>query len=706
MTAYLKLCVGVIFSAALVTQGATVKSTPVEKVVTLLKNLQDKLTAEGATEAAQYDKFACFCKEQADEKQYAMEKSDKKLKYLKAEIAELRTAKSNLEQGIAGLTEHIDQLENDMDTKSQTRERQHGKYLERAKDMNEAISGCERAVDALKNSKEEMRGAKLDLTQVTSDLVDVVKRQPFLSEDQGAVALLSKIDQKGAPKFQYQSNDIIATLEDLQATFVQMKKRLDFDEFAVKQTFDQNMLGMSNEKKFATKERTEKDSIAEAKSEAIGETQTQIDGETDAYEADKQFRARLATECEERAKVYDQRSSVRANELTTLDKATKTLQSGAVKTYNKAAKGLSELQQSAVGRLRNAAGKSSPVTLVQIKKVQHQVSRAAELLDVRNFLNDAADRTDSPALSAVAVRVSLVERSGATEDHFVKVRGLIKDLLQKLEDDAHNEQTQKGACDGGIEKAVKDRDEGKGRIEISAAKLTVLNSNREGLVEENEMLTEQIAELKKAILEAVELFKEQEADLDEKLGMCDEGTDSVKLAINLLETFYGGAEFLQAQARPISGSDRDGNRVQDLAPETAQGTYHGAESESLGIIGILDVILNDFHESLEQAEADKKEAIEYIDLFKKETEIDITAKTKKRDETNAASITGMDSQITGQEEEHKDATELLDSALKALEGWHSMCVKGEETYEERKASREREIAALKEALDILEAWKS
>ena len=38
---------------------------------------------------------------------------------------------------------------------------------------------------------------------------------------------------KGAPKFQYQSNDIIATLDDLLADFKRMKKELDQEEFDV-----------------------------------------------------------------------------------------------------------------------------------------------------------------------------------------------------------------------------------------------------------------------------------------------------------------------------------------------------------------------------------------------------------------------------------------------------------------------------------------
>jgi len=93
MTTGFKATLYIVLSLALAAQGSAVGATPMQKVLSLLKDLSSKLAAEGAQEAAQYDRYACFCKQQADEKQYAMEKSDKKIAFLKAEIDELETAK-------------------------------------------------------------------------------------------------------------------------------------------------------------------------------------------------------------------------------------------------------------------------------------------------------------------------------------------------------------------------------------------------------------------------------------------------------------------------------------------------------------------------------------------------------------------------------------------------------------------------------------
>merc|ERR1719158_1087795 len=168
------------------------KVTPMDKVIKLLNDLSAKVTAEGAKEAAQYDKFACFCKEQADEKLYSIEKSDAKIKDLKAEIKELDTAIAELNSEISDLSKQISKLESEIETKTKKREKEHAEYEVKATDLNEAIAACGAAIDALKDSKAEMQGAKLSLVQAKAGAVK--------TQSPKAVALLAKLN--AAPKYQ------------------------------------------------------------------------------------------------------------------------------------------------------------------------------------------------------------------------------------------------------------------------------------------------------------------------------------------------------------------------------------------------------------------------------------------------------------------------------------------------------------------------
>merc|ERR1719217_664844 len=210
---------------------------------------------------------------------------------------------------------------------------------------------------------------------------------------QKAVAL---IGLSAAPKFEYQSNDIIATLEDLLATFKKMKKDLDFEEHDINAQFERTKLGLSNEKKFAEKDKAEKEVIVESKTEQLEAAKTDKDAETNDRNADDAFMKELTKECEDKAAQFDQRSSTRAEELTALTEATAELQKGAVPNFE-ANKKLVGLQKAA------KAPKSSPVSFVQISNVQHQnAHKDAAIQKAKSFLATAAGRTGSRMLSTMA----------------------------------------------------------------------------------------------------------------------------------------------------------------------------------------------------------------------------------------------------------------------------------------------------------------
>merc|ERR1719207_251060 len=147
----LQKCFCAFMCLAVVAQGD--KVTPMEKVITLLKDLSAKVTAEGKKEAAQYDKYACFCKEQADEKLYSIEKSEAKIADLKAEIKELDADIAELNSEISDLSKKISKLESEIERKTKKREKEHAAYEVKAQDMNEAIAACGAAIEALKDSK-------------------------------------------------------------------------------------------------------------------------------------------------------------------------------------------------------------------------------------------------------------------------------------------------------------------------------------------------------------------------------------------------------------------------------------------------------------------------------------------------------------------------------------------------------------------------
>jgi len=679
----------VTLALALPSQGTIV--TPMQKVVSLLKDLSAKVKAEGAKEAAQYDKFACFCKEQADEKLYNIEKSRTKISNLNAEVDALEASIAELNSEVGDLSKRITSLHDEIQNKTSIREKQHAQYELQATDMQEAIDACADAIEALKASKKAMSGAKLDLAQVAT-LSKIISTRTSLAKTSSAAALLAEIS--GAPKFQYQSNDIIATIENLMATFKSMKKDLDTEEFDANSSFEKDKLGLSNEKKFAEKDKADKESLVAAKTDRLNTAKLDRDEETKDMNADQSFLDVTTKKCEETAALFDQRSETRADEIRALTEATAELQKGAVPNF-KANKKLVDLQKPVLlsRQPRSAA------SFVQVRSLQNKHDRtSAAVQRVKTLLQGAATQTGTKELSTLLMRV------GLAEDHFVKVRALIKDLIARLENDATSEATQKSMCDKGMHTATSDRDEANARMDLARAHISTETANVQALKDEIAALSKQVAGLKKTVLEATELRAEEKADNTQTMQMSQEGIDAVKLALGVLKDFYEGAFVQKGQYVPPN-SDRNGKTVGDLAPEIFDSSYHGVQSESKGIIGILEVILADFDRTHNKVTDDEKESQQNFEEVEKMIQDDIDARNT-RIATAQDELAQAEDELLAQQQSLQDATELFDSAEQRLADLKAMCVDGLESWAERKKKREEEIAALKEALEILENWQN
>merc|ERR1719146_381906 len=83
------------------------------------------------------------------------------------------------------------------------------------------------------------------------------------------------------------------------------------------------------------------------------------------------------------------------------------------------------------------------------------------------------------------------------EDHFVKVRTMIKDMIAKLENDASEEADQKAWCDEEMTNAMQQRDTNIGEIEGDTALITKSDSTIAKPKEEQTTLLKEIADLKK-----------------------------------------------------------------------------------------------------------------------------------------------------------------------------------------------------------------
>jgi hypothetical protein len=295
----------------------------------------------------------------------------------------------------------------------------------------------------------------------------------------------------------------------------------------------------------------------------------------------------------------------------------------------------------------------------------------------------------------------------AAEDHFVKVRALIKDLITRLENQAEEEATAKEKCDEMAKQGVSDRDEAQSKKEEADKDLEIAKNKVTQLTSEIAELSEGIAANNKALLEASELRNEEKVDNEEVRRQALAGKAEVDQAIKFLENFYNNAFIQKGKYEPFrsANSNRDGKTVADLAPEVFDDTYHGQQEASKGIIGMLQVISSDFDRT-DSSTADREEASEEAFIqFETKNKEDTKAKEKLKGEKETEKGTQEEAVLT-QTDASKDASKDVDLAVKHLDTVHSMCVEPDESYEERGAKRDQEVEALKQAHAILEDWES
>merc|ERR1719326_287461 len=315
------------------------------------------------------------------------------------------------------------------------------------------------------------------------------------------------------------------------------------------------------------------------------------------------------------------------------------------------------------------------------------------------MLSKAAKDQKSLALS------NLVNQIQA--DPFKKVKILIQQLIERLLTEATNEATHKGWCDTEMGKAEKDREFRQADAEKLNAAVTYSEANIAQLKETITTLTDELAELNEAMLTATETRQEDKANNKKTMADANEGLVALKEAIKVLTDFYKGAA---ASKNRYEGGGYEGALVQaspvgeDMAKEGVDGAelggYSGNQAAGKGILDMLETIKSDFMRTIETTESEEYAASRSFAAFSQETKASISTKETGKAQAEA----DLDRASAGLIEslnDLKDTQGLLDKTLEALEKLRPACVDTGMSYEERVARREAEIAALKQALEVL-----
>merc|ERR1719262_784684 len=334
-------------------------------------------------------------------------------------------------------------------------------------------------------------------------------------------------------------------------------------------------------------------------------------------------------------------------------------------------------------------------SLLQVRAASRLQSRAdLKNAEVVNVVKKLARDHHSSALAQLASRIGSVLRYGAADgdDVFAKVKGLISDMITKLEKEAKEDATEKAYCDEEMSKTEAKKTELDGVISRLTSKIDLASAKSAELKVEVKTLQAELAKLAKEQAEMDAIRAEEKAAYDTAKAELEAGITGVQKALGVLKDYYQGSAALLQKA---GGFDAFMQQPAKPATHSKSGGAGGS------IIDILEVVESDFTKNLADEETEEADAVAVYEKTTQDNKLAVTTKTQDV-KYKTKEFKGLDKSISELSAERDNTNTELSAVLEYYAKIKDRCIAKPETYEERKARREAEIKGLKEALQILE----
>jgi len=482
----------------------------------------------------------------------------------------------------------------------------------------------------------------------------------FLQQDPDTEGLAVSAPEANA--YEFQSSKIIDMLAKLMDKFVDERTTLEKEEMNAKHAHQLLMQDLQTEIGSAETDHADKSALKakclQEEADAKGDL-----GDTTATRADDhKYLTDLVGTCQIKAKDFEARQALRAQELEAIQKAMEIISSSTVS--GAADEHLPSFSQQRPSFAQFMSTDTNPLQ----KRVSH-------------FLQDRARRINSRVLAALADHVAV--------DPFSKIKKMIKDLIVRLMEEANEEAEHKGWCDTELSTNEQTRKQKTQAVELLHAEIDELEASITKLTEDIGELTKDLADLEIAMTEATKLRAEEKAKNADTIADADAAQVAVAQALAVLREFYAKA----AEATAFV-------QQQPEVPEIFDSPYTGMAAESGGVIGMLEVIEKDFGRLSADTQSSEASAQREYDDFIADSRVDKATKTstlehktaKRQDEEQT--LTGRKSDLEGTQKE-------LDAALAYFDKLKPSCVDSGVSYDDRVSRRKEEIESLQEALRIL-----
>mmetsp|Transcript_51638 Transcript_51638/g.135554 ORF Transcript_51638/g.135554 Transcript_51638/m.135554 type:complete len:726 (-) Transcript_51638:45-2222(-) len=660
-------------------------SNPLQKVVQLLGDLQSQVIKEGEETQKLYTQVVDACEDRSRELRFEIKTAKSKVEEQKATLDE-ETAK------ILAFTSKIEalassQTENEAELKSATklRQKEASTFAQLEKELVEQLDAIRRATSILTrqassgDSFAQLSGteglvqalqAMVEANEVSS--MDAQRLSSLLQTGVGAIADAGEevdedMDLVGAPAgatYTRKSGAVVDALESLQEKAEDQLDSARKAESNALANYAMKKQALEGQIKLATSDLAAAKQDLAASSERKAAASGELSSTTKDFKEDVKVLRELRHDCMQKATSFQEDMKSRNEELAALAKAKQVIKettgSAGQQTYSMA---------------QSSAQDDQALSFVQMKMKTKSADGSA--IRAVHLVRSLSISMNSDALAQLASRIGSAMRASASEedgaDPFAKVRGLIQDMLAKLDADASEDARRKAYCDKELADTVSKVDDKKDAVKSLKTKVAQGRSASLKLKGEAAQLNKESGELMKNQAEMDRLRLKEKTIYEKRKPELERGVEGIKMALKVLKEYYA------------KGDD----------------AKHDAQSSgATTIIGALEVIESDFSKQLAQIVSEEERAVREYKKRSGENEVskaikeqDVKYKTKQAASLDKG-VADMEGDLSSTKEEYRAVGDYYTNIKKA-------CSAKEEPYEQRKKAREQEIAGLNEALEIL-----
>jgi hypothetical protein len=713
------------WDAALDGTRASARSTPLTKVVDLLKSMQDTLEKEMDEDQKLYEKLKCWCENNEWAKSNAIEDSEAKIEQLEADIESLSAKKAELIATIKEVTEKTAAEKKTLAEAQALRDKQLQEFHAMELDNIQALEQLKAALTILgkhhgegvfqqfapisllaTGSKDEPWTAEHERAQVGHALEEFMNRNEyfglertgrtgggkFLQHDPatlstsdrgshpagwtaeeaavvhsalkaGAAFVQAHHEQGYYPSYAAQSGEIVGILKQLKDEMEADLAEAQKEEGMRSEEFEMLRKAKTAEIEAGEKMEEQKEDELATTANALAEAKEDLGQEKALLAENQAFLKNMKETCAEADKNWEQRKKARQAEMEAVAETIAILTEDEAKD---AARGTYSFVQRSSSR-RAESGRAK----------RQRLAAAA-------VLHRAAMKAHSPQLSMLATAVEL--------DAFEKVKKAIDDMIVMLKKQTEDEVKKYDWCKAEFKENEMTTLKTEDRKADLEAKIAELESTIKALEADIAKATQDIEEAQVA-LQSASLSRKQE-NLDYQKVVADQTVviDVLKKALKRMAKYYEGESLLQrgkSSEDPAPGS---------VAP-VAQMEYKPSSGAS-GVMQMLEKLISEAKELMAESKSSENEAqkayeetiastnAQIVDLQKL-----VTVKTKAKAKATKDKM---------QAEEDLTATVLeLEGLAKYKADLHTECDFLLHNFDTRQESRGAEVEALQQAKQIL-----